>query len=201
MTSFEVQHPRATDGTFTEKAYGAPEVALTGAGVTTADEVREDIWSRAVDRGAVDNVPIGAKKTASALRNARGEAGASILRVILTSRTISSRSTSDYDVVGPRDGRPILVDVRGGMFRLKVTSGHAIIRSDSAFGNVVEVAPGARATVLVEPGRKLSSSAAPESELDIYAGPEARGYQHVADGAKVTACGHLKRLSGDFVRA
>jgi len=201
MTSFEVQHPRATDGTFTEKAYGVPEVALTGASVMTADEAREDIWSRAVNQGTAENVPMGAKKTAVALRNARGEAGTLIRRVILTSRTTSSRSTSDYDVVGPRDGRPILVDVRGGMFRLKVTSGHAIIRSDSAFGNVVEVAPGARATVLVEPGRKLSSSAAPEAELDIHAGPDSRGYQHVAEGARVTAHGHLKRMSGDFTVA
>lgn len=201
MTSFEVQHPRATDSTFATKDQGAPEVSLNGWPVAEAP-TRSSIWSDALERGTADRAPVGSAQTAAALRNTRGEADGAVRRVILRADTLGQRSTiRDFDVVGPSDGRPILVDVRGGMFRLKVTSGHAIVRADSGHGNVVTVSDGATATVLVENDRKMSLHAERGSVVDLFAGVDARGYQHVEEGALVTARGHLERMSGDFTIA
>ncbi|MBP2215987.1 hypothetical protein [Arthrobacter sp. CAN_C5] len=48
-----------------------------------------------------------------------------------------SDSGEHVDIVGPADGRPIIVTLSSGMARLRVASRKAIIKSDSAWGNVV----------------------------------------------------------------
>jgi hypothetical protein len=183
MTSFEVQHPRATDGTFATKDQGAPEVSLNGWPVAEAP-TRSSIWSDALERGTADRAPVGSAQTAAALRNTRGEADGAVRRVILRADTLGQRSTTrDFDVVGPSDGRPILVDVRGGMFRLKVTSGHAIVRADSGHGNVVTVSDGATATVLVENDRKMSLHAEHGSVVDLSGKVKDQREQHLGSDA------------------
>ena len=139
--------------------------------------------------------PVGASKTRAALKNARGEADGSIRRVRLTWDAADGFG-NPLEITGPRDGRPILIDVDNAPI-LRVVSGHAIIR-DRGHGAGISVGPGAKATVISE-GRKTSITAEAGSHVDFYVDEDTRGYQSIAPGSEFRMHGtaHSVTLSSD----
>lgn len=127
--------------------------------------------------------PEGVTATRAALTNRRGEADGGVRLVGLSwaSKPPASGS-SPFEVAGPADGRPIIIDVRSGCPTMRVTSGHAVIVvGGNGFG--IDVANGARATIIAQPGKKISLTAEEGSTVDFYPEPDTRGYQSVRVGA------------------
>ena len=92
------------------------------------------------------------------LVNLRGEPGGAVRQVFLHSRNSPDSGLGEtVSVAGPKDGRPIIVNVRSGLPRLKVTSGKAIIFADSVWGNSIDVADGAEAIVFGNAESKITS--------------------------------------------
>lgn len=92
------------------------------------------------------------------LVNLRGEPGGAVRQVFLHSRNSPDSGLGEtVSVAGPKDGRPIIVNVRSGLPRLKVTSGKAIIFADSVWGNSIDVADGAEAVVFGNSDAKITS--------------------------------------------
>lgn len=148
------------------------------------------------DTGLRILVPVGASKTRAALKNTRGEADGGIRRVRLTWDAADGFG-NPLEITGPRDGRPILVDIDNAPI-LRVVSGHAIIR-DRGHGTGISVGPGAKATVISSEGRKTSITAEEGSHVDFYVDEDTRGYQSIATGSEFRMHGtaHSVTLSSD----
>lgn len=92
------------------------------------------------------------------LVNLRGEPGGAIRQVHIHHKNAPDSGVGEtVDVAGPKDGRPIIVNVSSGLPRLKVTSGKAIIYADSVWGNSIDVADGAEAVVFGHAEAKITS--------------------------------------------
>jgi hypothetical protein len=86
------------------------------------------------------------------LDNANGEQKKQIRHVIvdLPPKQIT---ISQFEVKGPRDGRPVLVDYVSGYTSLKVSEGTAVIKATMRRGGGVDVASGASATIIPPAGK------------------------------------------------
>lgn len=138
--------------------------------------------------------PVGLTATRASLRNAAGDADGAVRMVSLTWDSVPPASDGEpLQVVGPKDGRPLVIDVRSGCPTMTVASGHAVIVvGGSGFG--ITVAEGAKATILPQPGQKVSVTAEEGSNVDFYAESDNRGYQVVRDGAKFQLHGRADKV-------
>jgi proline racemase len=188
MTTFDSDlHPRATTGQFSEKEQTPPQVALSGWPANHPRDAAEVLRSATADRATVDREPVGVTQTRAALRNTRGEPDGAIRVVRLTWDSIPAASDAGtLSVVGPKDGRPIIIRIPNGHPRLEITSGYAIVLADSRAGNSVRVADGATATIIAAEGRKVSVHAKPGSVVDLYAENGVHGYQAIDGDAQFT---------------
>jgi hypothetical protein len=98
------------------------------------------------------------------LKNSRGESKANELRYVhLNYKSFPDKG--DLEVVGPKDGRPLVVHVASGFGTLKVLSGNVIIESNSKSGNVVEATGTANVIVIPGDGAKLTARAGDRSHV------------------------------------
>ena len=93
------------------------------------------------------------------LKNTRGEADGMVRAVHLDyTNSPDTEPGEKVEIVGPKDGRPIIVDVTSGIPSLKVTSGIAIIRARSGWGNSVDIGPGAEAIIISPSDAKVTTT-------------------------------------------
>ncbi len=163
--------------------------------IAVDDRTGTDVMDDIIDNWQLeDRRPVGVTETRAALKNSRGEANGFVRHVRLDWKSVPPTSDAHLDVVGPRDGRPIIVSVQAGCPNLTVTSGHAIIIADgNGFG--IKVADGARATVIGKPDGKVSITAEHGSTVDFYVDAETRGYQSIREGADFTLHGRADRVT------
>lgn len=113
--------------------------------------------------------PTNATDTRKALRNRRGDAGGAIREVTLDWDSMPPTVRNDeVDIHAPADGRPLVIR-HHGFARMNIRSGHVIILAQSSAGNVIDVASGARATILGAADRKVSVRAEPGASLHLHA--------------------------------
>jgi hypothetical protein len=179
---------------FNFRAFSAPDISL-GEGERSGADVYADLL---VDRDVVERHPVGVSATRAALRNSRGEASGAVREVTLDWESIPGGSGAEnIEIVGPKDGRPIIVRMPAGFPSLVAVSGCVVIVAGSSATRMT-VRENATALVFAERG-KVSLTAEPGSVVDFYAASGVRGYQRVEDGALFTAHGDLSqvRLSTD----
>lgn len=117
------------------------------------------------------------------LKNARGEAGGKIRMVRLEAYCSPDTEPGErVDVVGPKDGRPIIVDVRSGIPSLKVVSGTAIIRPLSNWGNSVDVGPGAEAVIVADASYKITTRCDEGGKVTFVCPTEKNWFRPFGDG-------------------
>lgn len=126
--------------------------------------------------------PRGLTETRRALTNRRGETEGGIREVYLDWESVPPASDAEFEVHGPKDGRPLIIKVQAGCPNLTIASGRVIIQAaGNGFG--IDVKDGAKASVIGVPGHKVSVTAESGSIVDFYAEEGSRGYQHIEDGA------------------
>ena len=186
---------RDVGGRFDAKEQSAPELSLAAnpSGRTRSPEsVGTDTRSGEevlrVQMYVAPGVPTvltpkGLTETRRALRNARGETGRGLRIVHLSWDSVPPASDGEpLEVVGPKDGRPLIVHVHTGCPTMNITSGNVtVVAGGNGFG--ITVQDGARATIIGEPGRKVGVTAEPGSQVDFFAEEGVRGYQHIQPGA------------------
>lgn len=188
--------PASQGGRFREttlsEASGSLAGTETGAPETGQDFLNHIAGSYDVIIRPADNV----SQLRAALRNVRGEPDRNGIRqVMITWGNLPAATRKDNLAVhGPKDGRPIYVEIRGGHPDLVVESGYAVVTADDNSGHSITVKDGATATVIGRDGRKVSITAEHGSVVDFYSGEGTRGYQSVKDGALFTARGDLAHI-------
>jgi len=156
-----------------------------------------DVFADALDGRQMEIVePRGLTQTRRALRNARGEEDGSIRSVVISRASVpASTDAGAIEVVGPKDGRPLIVEVQSGFHDLGVTSGHVIILASSVSGHPITVKGGAHVELIARPGVKVSVTAEPGSTVDFHGGEGVRGYQRVEPGATFNVFGNSSHLT------
>ncbi|WP_427019394.1 hypothetical protein ACQCSX_22135 (plasmid) [Pseudarthrobacter sp. P1] len=155
-------------GQFAATTHAEPGIVL-GAGygqvarfVTTRDLFEREV---AAATGGAEQDHKHPERKAEAKRllvNTRGERDGKVRHIHLDSSNSPDAKIGEHvQVVGPKDGRPIIVSISSGLPRLKVTSGTAIIRADSRWGNSVSVGPGAEAIIIADADSKVTTEVDP----------------------------------------
>lgn len=136
-------------GQFAAATHTEPGIVLSGGQAEFVND--RHLFERELAAAAGPNVvleekdPFTKSESRRLLKNSRGEEGG---RVRLVNLDYPNSPTTDLgkriDVVGPKDGRPIALDVTSGLPSLKVTSAKAIVRMRSSWGNAPGCWPGSR---------------------------------------------------------
>ncbi|BDZ52844.1 hypothetical protein GCM10025867_50850 (plasmid) [Frondihabitans sucicola] len=142
--------------------------------IRTDSEIAEDMIFAAAGITDVDlydfDYPEGVAATRKALRNGRGQSAGQIRRVLIGWPSVPAASDADgFELVGPSDGRPLVVENFRSPMGMKVISGHVILFMQSESGNAVEVMPGAKATIVSLGGLKTTVTAAAGSIVSLHA--------------------------------
>lgn len=195
---------RRPSGEFGAQEHTAPELTL--APTRSRNRNPENIGSSVEDgervlfvaeyvHGFMTQIrPRGLTATRRALTNRRGETDRGIRAVYLDWESVPPASDAGpLDVVGPKDGRPLIIHVQAGCPTLNIVSGRVIVNARGN-GIGITVKDGARADVIGQPGHKVSVTAERGSSVDFYAEEGSRGYQHIEDGARF----HLHGDSSDL---
>lgn len=183
---------RRRNGEFGAHVHTAPETALGQApartrnpdhvGASVEDGDRVLYVTEYIHGFKTQMLPRGLTETRRALTNRRGETDRGIREVHLDWESVPPGSGATLEVVGPKDGRPLIVNVHAGCPTMNIASGAVIVKAaGNGFG--IHVKDGARAKVIGVPGHKVSVTAEPGSIVDFYAEEDSRGYQHIEDGA------------------
>lgn len=164
------------------------EVSLGSVGDINGEQLLEAVI---LGRFTTFRDPAGVTETRAALRNTRGDAGGAIRTVRLTWLSVPAASDAgDFEVVGPRDGRPLIVHLHAGLPRLVVKSGNVIVVADSGAGHSVNVEDGASATIVAGAGRrKISTTTKRGAKVVLHAEPLTFGYQSVEFGGDFSVHG------------
>ncbi|WP_139187261.1 hypothetical protein [Pseudarthrobacter chlorophenolicus] len=164
MSTSTARQPRGipTGGQFAAATHSEPGIVLTDGRAEFVTErhlyERELAALAGPDADIEEKYPATKTEARRLLKNTRGEDGGKI-RVVRLNHTNApdSEPGERVEIVGPKDGRPIVVDVTSGLPHLKVTSGTAIIRMRSGWGNSIDVGPGAEAIVLAAADTKVTT--------------------------------------------
>ena len=111
----------------------------------------------------IDNFPGNVTEARRALKNSRGEPEGNIRHVWMSSRV----NGDHFDVVGPKDGRPLVIHVGSGLPFLDVRSGNVIVMSGSNWGNSVTTHGDSQVVVIAGAGCKSRVTAEGNSKV-IY---------------------------------
>lgn len=148
------------------------------------------------DHSLITRHPTGIIALRSALRNGRGEANGAVRRVLLDwASAPASRSVDELTVIGPTDGRPLVIEVTDGAPELVITSGHVIVTFDSASGSGCTVMRGAMATIFVEAGRQVAITARSGSTVHLHGAPGSSGSHSLHPDATFVTHGDVRKLS------
>ncbi|GAA4032625.1 hypothetical protein GCM10023063_14900 [Arthrobacter methylotrophus] len=164
MTTTTARQPKgiSSGGQFAATAHSEPGIVLTGSRAEFVNE--QHLYERELEALAGPDAVIEEKypRTGSEarrlLKNTRGEADGKIRMVRLEAYCSPDTEPGEHiEIVGPKDGRPIIVDVCSGIPNLKVVSGTAIIRARSNWGNSMDIGTGAEAVIVSSAGYKITT--------------------------------------------
>lgn len=117
------------------------------------------------------------------LKNLRGAPDGKV-RLVRINHTNApdTKPGEKIEIHGPKDGRPIIIDISSGIPSLKVMSGTALIRPRSNWGNSVDVGAGAEA-VLVAPADAKVTTSVDEGGTATFVCPESKNrFRPYGDG-------------------
>lgn len=164
MTTSTARQPKGVPvgGQFTATSHTEPGIVLTGdrAEFVTDTHLYERELAALAGADAVteDKYPETKSEARRLLKNSRGEAEGKLRVVKLTYHNAPETKPGErVEIVGPKDGRPIIVDVTSGLPFLKVTSGTAIVRMRSNHGNSLDIGPGAQAIIIGPANAKITT--------------------------------------------
>lgn len=164
MTTNTARQPQGipVGGQFAATHHAEPGIVLSGSRAEFVND--SHLFDRELEAlagagaGIEEKYPDTKSETRRMLKNSRGEAGGKLRRVHLEAHNSPDTAPGErIEIVGPKDGRPIIVDVGSGIPNLKVTSGTAIIRPRSHWGNSVDVGPGAEAILVAPADAKVTT--------------------------------------------
>lgn len=195
---------RQRNGEFGTHEHSAPELTLNpsrgrsrnpqNVGASVEDGERVLYVAEYVHGHMTQILPRGLTATRRALKNRRGETDRGIRSVYLDWESVPPASGGEpLSVVGPKDGRPLIVHVQAGCPDLKIVSGRVIVNGRGN-GFRVTVQNGAHADVIGQPGHKVSVTAEKGSYVNFFAEEGSRGYQSIEEGARF----HLHGDSADL---
>ncbi|WP_150109921.1 hypothetical protein [Crystallibacter crystallopoietes] len=99
--------------------------------------------------------PDSKSETRRLLAQKRAERGGKVRYVHLDAQNTPYTAHNEFLEVTSPKGRPVVVELAAGKPNLKATSGTAIIRANSVWGNSITVAEGATAVVVAEASSKV----------------------------------------------
>lgn len=196
MTTPTARQPKGipAGGQFAATTHAEPGIVLAGHRAEFVSE--SHLYARELEAlagpGAVieEKHPATKSEARRLLKNTRGEAGGKIRLVRL--EAFSSPDTEPgerVEIVGPKDGRPIIVDVRSGIPNLKVVSGTAIVRPLSNWGNSVDVGPGAEAVIVADASYKVTTRCDEGGKVTFVCPTEKNRFRPLGDGEIFMATG------------
>lgn len=191
MTFTEIDHPRAGSGEFATKPQTSPDVVLTAVALTGMDRIEQILDGRTIET----RNPVGPAMTRRALRNTRGEPDGRIRRVRITWDSLTfGGNHPPFEVSGPADGRPLVVDLFSGKSDLVIASGHVIVIAKSVAGNPIRVLLGATATIVAD-DTKVTVTAEAGSTAELFVTSSTHGFQSIDADATVTIHGDAPRIT------
>jgi len=105
-----------------------------------------------------DITPATKAETKKLLKDAKGASDGRVRLIRINADNYPDTKTGEkLEIRGPEDGRPVIVDTLSGMPHLKVTSGTAIIRPRSVWGNSVDAGAGAEAVLVAPSDAKVTT--------------------------------------------
>lgn len=176
-----------TGGQFATTTHAEPGIVLTGgrAEFVNDSHLFERELETLVGPDAVieEKFPDSKSEARRLLKNSRGEADGKIRTVRLEAyNSPDSEPGERVDIVGPKDGRPIIVDIGSGIPNLKVVSGTAIIRPRSSWGNSVDVGPGAEAVIIGPSNAKITTRCDEGGKVTFVCPTEKNRFRPFGDG-------------------
>jgi hypothetical protein len=168
MTFTPVHKPAGTPdgGQFAKRTALEPGIILEGPPgreqavfVTDSHQYLRELEVLAGRADIEEITPATKAETKKLLKNAKGAPDGKVLLVRINhTNAPDSKPGEKIEIHGPKDGRPIIVDVFSGIPSLKVMSGTALIRPRSNWGNSVDVGPGAEAVLVAPADAKVTTS-------------------------------------------
>jgi hypothetical protein len=188
MTTTTARQPKGipAGGQFAAMSHSEPGIVLVGGRAEFVSESHlyaRELEALAGDAAIEEKYPATKSEARRMLKNTRGEADGKIRLVRMDSS--NSPETDLYEkveIVGPKDGRPIVVDVTSGIPRLKVTSGTAIVRMRSGWGNSLDVGPGAKAIIVADASSKITTQVDAGGEATFVCPTEKNRFRPFGDG-------------------
>lgn len=189
MSTSTARQPKGVPvgGQFAATTHAEPGIVLAGGRAEFVNDThlyeRELATLAGPDAVIEEKYPETKSEARRLLKNSRGEAGGRIRMVRLEAYSSPDTEPGErVEVVGPKDGRPIIVDVCSGIPSLKVTSGTAIIRARSTWGNSVDVGPGAEAIIIGPSGSKITTSCDEGGKVTFVSPSEKNRFRPFGDG-------------------
>ena len=91
----------------------------------------------------------------------------------------------DLEVIGPADGRPLLIVVQSGFGQLTIKSGRVVVAARSQYGNSIYAEGQSHVTVIADSGKKVSTHASGQAEVTVVPGDGTWGLQSADDNASI----------------
>ncbi|HCB57546.1 MAG TPA: hypothetical protein DEP82_06340 [Arthrobacter bacterium] len=196
MSTSTARQPKGVPvgGQFAATSHSEPGIVLTGGRAEFVNDTHlyERELAALVGAGAVleEKKPASKTEARRLLKNARGETDGRIRLVKLNYENAPDSEVGErVDVVGPKDGRPIVIDVVSGLPRLKVISGTAIIRMRSNWGNSIDVGPSAEAIVIAPADSKVTAECEEGGKLTLACPSEKNRLRPFGKGETFLATG------------
>lgn len=174
-------------GQFAATTHAEPGIVLTGGRAEFVNDThlyeRELAALAGADAVIEEKRPARKAEAKRLLKNSRGEADGRIRLVRLDYNSSPDTEVGEkVEIVGPKDGRPIIVDVVSGIPSLKVSSGTAIIRARSNWGNSVDIGPGAEAIIIGPADAKITTSCDAGGKVTFVSPSEKNRFRPFGDG-------------------
>lgn len=189
MTTNSARQPKGVPvgGQFAATSHAEPGIVLAGGRAEFVNDThlyeRELAALAGADAVIEKKYPETKSEARRLLKNSRGEADGKVRAVKLTYHNApDSEAGERVDIVGPKDGRPIIVDVGSGIPSLKVISGTAIIRMRSNWGNSIDVGPGAEAIIISPASAKVTAECEEGGKLTFVCPSEKNRFRPFGNG-------------------
>jgi hypothetical protein len=196
MTTTTARQPKGipAGGQFAATTHTEPGIVLTGGRAEFVTEKhlfeRELAALNVTDLDLHERYPATRSEAKRLLKNSRGEADGMVRAIHLDyTNAPETEVLEKVEVVGPKDGRPIVIDVTSGIPSLKVMSGTAIIRARSSWGNSIDVGPGAEAIIIAEASSKVTTKVDAGGKATFVCPTEKNWFRPHGDGEVLMATG------------
>jgi hypothetical protein len=196
MTTTTARQPRGipAGGQFAATTHTEPGIVLAGGRADFVSEKhlyeRELAALNVSDLDLHERYPTTRSEAKRLLKNSRGEVDGMVRAVHLDYTNAPETEPGErVEIVGPKDGRPIIVDVTSGIPFLKVTSGTAIVRMRSGWGNSLDVGAGAKAIIIAEASSKVTTEVDAGGEVTFVCPTEKNWFRPHGEGAVFLATG------------